>query len=85
MPPYLQTTFGVFSGTLPLVGTIFWAAFQQNARFDAITQRFESVDKRLGRIESQIDTLIKQGAEHNTRIAVIETKLGGEKLVQVPR
>ena len=72
MNPALQQFLAVFAATLPLVGVIGWAAFAQNARFDAM-------DRRLGRIEYQLDELGKdlkslglRTNEHETRITVLE-------------
>jgi len=57
----LPAAIGVFTGTLPLVGVIGWAAFQNNAR--------------LGRIEKALDTLGEDLKSLGIRTSTAETNL----------
>lgn len=71
---FIQVCTGVFVGTLPLLGVIGWAAFMQ--------------DKRLTRIESQLDELGKdlkalgiRMSNAETKVAVVEAKLDRPHIV----
>lgn len=71
---FVQVCAGVFIGTLPLVAMIGWAAFQNNHRLGLI-------EDRLKTIETKLDALTIRIGSNETKIAVIEAKIDGQKLI----
>ena len=75
----------VFIATLPLVGVIGWAALQQNSRFDMLTQSFnhrmDRLEKRLDELGDDMKSLGVRINEHEVRIAKVETRLDGPRMV----
>lgn len=82
MPVFLQSALGIFVGTLPLLGVIAWAPFQQSQRLSRLENQ---VDGLTSRMNTQFDTvngkLDHAITDHGKRIAVIETKIDGPHLV----
>jgi hypothetical protein len=71
---FWQQFLPVFCATIPLIGVIGWAAFTQ--------------DKRLGRIETQLDALgndLKslgiRANEHEVKIVRLETRIEGPRMI----
>ena len=69
MTPAVQQFLSVFLATLPLVGVIGWAAFQQNSRFDMLGG---SLNKRMDMLDKRIDML---GDSINHRMDRLEKRL----------
>lgn len=84
-PADIHQFLAVFVATLPLVGVIGWAAFQQNSRFDMLTQsinqRMDRLEKRLDQLGDDLKSLGVRANDHDVRIAKLETRLDAPRMV----
>ncbi len=64
----------VFLATLPLVGVIGWAAFVQERRLARIESQLDSLGQRLEGLGMRVN-------DHDVRIARVETRLDNPRLV----
>ncbi len=67
----------VFLGTLPLFGAIVWGSIQND-------RRLNSIDQRLGRLETRVDSIDGKLGAVSERLVKVETRLEGGHVVVVP-
>ena len=70
----LHQFLSVFLATLPMVGVIGWAAFNNSTLLNEIL-------KRLDRIENELRAMGLRVNDHEVRIAKVETRLDNPRLV----